>query len=75
MDGRIWFESPVKTNLQDDKHGTQPGTVFYFTACFRLDQKENEILSYSCNTENMPVLIIDDNKSNRLILKKIMINL
>ena len=60
MQGKIWVESRLD----------QPGSVFHFTACLGF-QKESSPRPIPLNTEalrDMPVLIVDDNATNRHLI-------
>ncbi len=66
MEGEVWVESPA-LNLTASAGG--PGSTFHFTACFapQADAMQ-ETASVSPSLQDMPVLIVDDNRTNRQIL-------
>ena len=65
MDGRIWVESP------SPRHSLLggPGTVFHFSLRFELGSGQAPISSATLpNLQNLPVLVADDNATNRNLL-------
>jgi signal transduction histidine kinase/DNA-binding response OmpR family regulator len=63
MGGRIWLESPRK-DLGDDAPG--PGCTFHFTAAMAVGRMP--LRADLAPLEGVPVLIVDDNATNRMIL-------
>ena len=70
MNGKIWVESPAK-NLGTKAGG--PGSVFHFTV--KLDtgkpSQKKKPVPIRMELSGLPVLIVDDNNTNRHILEKI----
>ncbi|MGO8704349.1 MAG: response regulator [Candidatus Brocadiia bacterium] len=65
MDGRIWVESP--SPLRSPLGG--PGTVFHFSLRFALGSAASASAPMTLpNLENLPVLVADDNATNRNLL-------
>jgi PAS domain S-box-containing protein len=64
MDGRIWVESP--SPLRSPLGG--PGTVFHFSLRFALGSAPSAAPMTLPNLENLPVLVADDNATNRRLL-------
>ena len=67
MDGKIHVESP---NNHQSKGG--PGSIFHFTICFKLSRsKDIRVLRPKPqDLSGMPVLIVDDNTTNRILLQE-----
>jgi len=67
MGGKIRVESP---NNQQSKGG--PGSIFHFTIYFKLSRSKDIILPRpkSQDLSGMPVLIVDDNFTNRILLQE-----
>jgi signal transduction histidine kinase/CheY-like chemotaxis protein len=63
MGGRIWVESP-RADLTAEAPG--PGCAFHFTAALALGQAP--LRSAPAPLDGVPVLIVDDNRTNRTVL-------
>jgi len=87
MGGRIWLESPSDCGLENNKSkirnpksevGT-PGTTIHFTAWFKSKAKplKRPVPSEPIepiDIRGLPVLVVDDNSTNRRILQQTLIN-
>ena len=67
MGGKIHVESP---NNHQSKGG--PGSIFHFTVCFELSRSKSIIAlrPKPQDLSGMPVLIVDDNTTNRILLQE-----
>ncbi len=63
MGGRIWVESP-RADLAADAPG--PGCAFHFTVAMSLGEAQAK--SAEARLEGVPVLIVDDNPTNRAVM-------
>lgn len=74
MGGEIWIESPGR--LSDSEKGG-PGSSFYFTAQFSVSKAQiNPIPELNLDTvKDLPVLVVDDNATNRKLLNNMLTNL
>ena len=73
MGGSIWVESPSKTRGTDVGG---PGSTFHFTAHFKTQQGTAEFAQRRAfvDLRNLPVLVVDDNATNRRILEEMLTN-
>ena len=69
MSGEIWVESPSPT---PHGNGGGPGSTFHFTARFGLQRegKPRTEPMRPVNLRGVPVLVVDDNATNRWILEQ-----
>ena len=63
MAGRVWVESP-RTDLPPEAPG--PGSCFHFTVAVAIGQAPPK--SAAASLEGVPVLIVDDNPTNRAVM-------
>jgi two-component system sensor histidine kinase/response regulator len=81
MGGEIHAESPNPFISRDPfcvhrqaTHQAEPGSLFHFTAHFELSPSKNLTPPrlHRHDLEGMPILIVDDNATNRLLLQEIL---
>jgi two-component system sensor histidine kinase/response regulator len=67
MGGRIWVESPAPVPMEAEN----PGTTFHFTIRLGVSNSTRKVLRAELSAlRGLPVLIVDDNATNRQILKE-----
>jgi len=72
MGGRIWVESPATAPRTD---GGGPGSAFHFTVRFSLSKAVlPKRLTQPVDVKDLPVLVVDDNATNRRILEEMLTN-
>jgi len=79
MGGEIRVESPNRFRLEEDSNTPNrepriggPGSIFHFTVCFELSRSEDISIPRPKpqDLSGMPVLIVDDNYTNRIVLRE-----
>ena len=79
MGGKIHVESPNRSRSEEDTNTCNresrlggPGSIFHFTVYFELSRSKNISRPFPKpqNLSEMPVLIVDDNTTNRIILQE-----
>jgi two-component system, sensor histidine kinase and response regulator len=68
MGGEIWMESPCDSSPTG---GKGPGSIFHFTMLVKKQRKDSRDSRFAVSHEvmqDMPVLVVDDNATNRCIL-------
>jgi signal transduction histidine kinase/DNA-binding response OmpR family regulator len=79
MGGKIHVESPSRFQLGEDSNTRNqepriggPGSIFHFTVCFELNRSKGIRVPRSKmqDLSGMPVLIVDDNYTNRILLQE-----
>ncbi|MFZ0448766.1 MAG: response regulator, partial [Desulfatiglandaceae bacterium] len=79
MGGEIRVESPNRFRLEEDSNTRSrepriggPGSIFHFTVCFKLSRSEDISVPRPKphDLSGMPVLIVDDNYTNRILLQE-----
>jgi PAS domain S-box-containing protein len=72
MKGRLWLESPVQV---DACEGGGPGSTFHFIVPLRpAPMAVPRPPATAATTRDLPVLIVDDNRTNRRILEEALMN-
>jgi len=79
MGGEIRVESPNKFRLEEDSNTRNrepriggPGSILHFTVCFELSRSKDISAPHlkPKDLSGMPVLIVDDNYTNRIVLQE-----
>jgi len=79
MGGKIQVESPNRFRLEEDSNARNresriggPGSIFHFTVCFELSRSKGISVPRlkPQDLSGMPVLIVDDNYTNRILLQE-----
>ena len=79
MGGEIRVESPNRYRLEEDSNTRNlgpriggPGSIFHFTICFELSRSKDIRVPRPKpqDLSGMPVLIVDDNTTNRILLQE-----
>jgi len=79
MGGEIRVESPNRFRLEEDSNNRSrgprmggPGSIFHFTVCFELSRSKDIRFPRPKpqDLSGMPVLIVDDNYTNRILLQE-----
>jgi len=70
MNGRIWIESPWTSEWRTEGG---PGSAFHFTTQLEAGTRRVRVLETSA-LEGLPVLVVDDNLTNRFILAETLSN-
>jgi PAS domain S-box-containing protein len=71
MGGKIWVESPNPNFAWSQEN---PGSVFHFVLPFKIDKNQSSQELNNENLKDLNALLIDDNKTNILLLKKTLHN-
>jgi PAS domain S-box-containing protein len=72
MQGRIWIESPWNSAWRAEGG---PGSAFHFTAQFEAGKERVQVqILEPAVLEGLAVLVVDDNRTNRLILSELLSN-
>jgi two-component system sensor histidine kinase/response regulator len=72
MDGRLWVESPVQVQGSE---GGGPGSCFHFVMPLQSAPMADALPPVAAwPVHNLPVLIVDDNRTNRRILQEALFN-
>ena len=71
MGGKIWIESPNPNFAWSQDN---PGTVFHFVLPFQIDKNQTNDVLDNANLKTLSALLVDNNKTNVLLLKKTLHN-
>jgi len=73
LGGNIWVESPWERD--GDREGG-PGSVFHFTVRLNLQKhcSDGTATEISMDLQDLPILIVDDNETNRCVLEEMLSN-
>ena len=68
MSGRIWIESPWNSDWRSEGG---PGSAFHFTAQFEAGTERIQVREPAA-LEDLAVLVVDDDKTNRILLAELL---